>query len=299
MLPQFAITALLFATSLAAPIEAPLNFRVITSNVRVKTNKPFAHEQPWDVRKYGQIQTLQQQSANSSTLIGLQEIKKDMLDEVIAGLNNNQTNITSGWTYFGVGRDDGVEKGEYAAVVYDNRVWDLVNGTYKWLSPTPDIPTKGWGASNIRIVTMTELKHIQTGKHINYFNTHYDQTSEEAREHSSELIAGWISQIPNDYQTILTGDFNSIDTDLSYTTLVKDLADTRVIAYQKYSQEPTYTGFEPTDNQTVIDFIWAPIDSNTQGSNTTVIDYNVIDNVTPEGYRFSDHRPVVVDFLAF
>lgn len=313
MFGKFLLTALAATSVLAVPPlpppsppahdhpipEPPLDFQIISSNVRVDTNSRFDHELAWSIRKEHQISTLKEQSQLLPTLIGLQEIKKNQLDDVIAGLNANQT--TSLWSYYGVGRDDGVEKGEYAAVIYDTYEWEFINGTYKWLSETPDVPSKSWGANNIRIVTITELKHRATGRSVNFLNTHYDHISQLAREQSSYLILEFIDEIPNDYETYLCGDFNSISTDLSYTTLVQGLKDTREIAFNKLSQVPTYTGFEPGDNQTVIDFVWSPYYSNQIESDTIVRTYNVIDtwvnNTDLEPYRFSDHRPVVVEIL--
>lgn len=289
------IIATFFAAIVAAPVDQPLEFKAITSNVRndAPPEKRFPHEKSWDERKVGQINTLKNESSQIPTVIGLQEILKNQLDDILAGLNNYQAGP---WTHFGVGRDDGVEKGEYAAVVYSSDDWELVNGTYKWLSETPDVPSKSWGAANIRIVTITELRSKKTGKHINFLNTHYDYKSQEAREKSSEIIGQYIQQIPNQYPTYLTGDFNSIDTDLSYTTLVKYMSDTRLSSFTKYTQRPTFTGFEPEDHHSVIDFIWSPLSTNTENASTNAITYNVIDTVTPEGFRFSDHRPVVVTF---
>lgn len=276
--------------------SGPFDFKIVTSNVRYAAGESsrFDHEKSWDERKQGQIDALNQQSKDMPTLIGVQEVLHNQLVDIVGGLNS--ANSGAGWTFFGVGRDDGVEDGEYAAVVYDNQEWELLNGTSKWLSLTPDKPSKDWDASHIRIVSITEMKHKKTGSLVNYLNTHYDQKSELARKKSSELIAGWMDQIPNDYPKFLSGDFNSVSSDDSYQTLKKSLADTREIAYDKQSSLDTYTGFEPGDTQNVIDFIWAPQDSNTPGSQTQVNTYNVIDTWTSGGFRFSDHRPVVSTF---
>lgn len=290
MLFQTLVAAGLFASTLAAP--TPFQFKIVTSNVRydASADRRFAHEKPWDERKVGQIQTLGLETGDAPTLIGLQEVKYNQIEDVISGLNND---TGKSWTYYGIGRDDGNTAGEYAAILYDNNEWQLINGTSKWLSTTPDQPSRSWNAGNNRIVSITEMQHKSSGIHINYLNTHFDDKSEEARQQSSELIAQWISQIPNDYQTFLTGDFNAQSNDASYQTIVKSMDDTREIANDKLSLLDTYTGFEPTDTSSIIDFIWVPKGSNTQGSKVTVLNYKVDESLTPAGFRFSDHRPVV------
>lgn len=269
-------------------------FGIYSNNVRVDTDKRFPSEQPWEERKGGVIQALQSRDENAPTLVGLQELKHNQLVDVLQGLNGNSGSHP--WTHFGVGRDDGKEKGEYAAILYNSDEWNLLNGTYKWLSETPDTPSIAWGAATIRIVTMTTLQHKQSGKTVNYFNTHFDQKSEEARQNSANLIVGWIKQIPNNFPTFLSGDFNSISTDVSYQTLKQSLVDANTVAYEHVNGDlPTYSGFEKNDNQSIIDFIWSPLNTNQQNSNTYALKYEVLDN-TYNGSRFSDHRPVNVHY---
>lgn len=272
-------------------------FGIYSNNVRVDTDDRFPSEQPWSERKGGVIQALQSRDEVSPTLVGLQELKHNQLVDVLQGLNGN--NNSSPWTHFGVGRDDGVEKGEYAAILYNTDEWKLLNGTYKWLSETPDTPSIAWDAATIRIVTMTTMQHKQSGKVVNYFNTHFDQKSEEARQKSADLIAGWILQIPNDYPTFLSGDFNSISSDVAYQTLQKSMKDSNTVAYEHINGNlPTYSGFEKSDNQSIIDFIWSPLDTNQENSNTYALEYEVLDNMY-NGSRFSDHRPVNVHFKVY
>lgn len=277
--------------------EDGFEFGIYSNNVRVDTDDRFPSEQPWSERKGGVVQALQSKDKNGATLIGLQELKHNQLLDVLQGLNGNANN--SPWTYFGVGRDDGAQKGEYSAVVYNTNEWNLLNGTSRWLSETPDTPSIAWDAATIRIVTMTTMQHKKSGKVVNYFNTHFDQKSEEARQKSAELIAGWIQQIPNDYPTFLSGDFNSISSDVAYQTLQKSMKDSNTAAYQHINGNfPTYTGFEKSDNQSIIDFIWSPLNTNQENSNTYALEYEVLDNVY-NGSRFSDHRPVNVHFKVY
>ncbi|EGV63582.1 hypothetical protein PSN45_004527 [Yamadazyma tenuis] len=276
-------------------LSQSLDFQVISSNVRTDTKWRFCHEHRWKERKVQLIQTLHHHATSKlPTLIGLQEVKHNQLMDLEEGLNH----LTDGkdWDYFGVGRDNGKKKGEYAPIFYRKSQWELLNGTTEWLSPTPRLPSKAWGAADVRIVTITTFKNKETGIIINMLNTHFDHKSQLARGKSSKLILDWIHQIPNDHETFVSGDFNSQSSDASYKTLIQDLSDTRKVSRVKDTQMATYTGFEPEDPSTVIDFVWCAKDANKENSHTSVNKYNVLDTWTERGYRYSDHRPVVVEF---
>lgn len=287
----------LIAICVAFPVEVSLDqtlrFKVITCNVRTDTKWRFYHEHRWQERKMELIKTISKHSSDRPTIIGFQELKHNQLKDIEEGLNSLTS--TKDWKYYGIGRDDGKKKGEYAPIFYQNSKWELLNATTKWLSETPDVPSKSWGAANVRIVTITTFRSLETGVHVNILNTHYDHMSELARGKSSELIIKYMNEIPNSYQSILTGDFNSISTDASYQTLIKDLSDTRENSGLILSTLDTYTGFEPEDHYSVIDFIWCNKKVNIHDAKTFVHSYNVIDTWTVEGFRFSDHRPVIAD----
>lgn len=277
----------------SADLTQSLEFKIISSNVRTDTIWRFYHEKKWHERKDDLINRLLQHSSDKPTLIGLQELKHNQVEDLYNGLNS----VSLEWLYYGVGRDDGKTNGEYAPIFYRNSQWEFINGTTRWLSETPEVPSKSWDAANIRIVTITTFKNKETGVHINMLNTHYDHKSELARGKSSELILNWIDQIPNDYETFLSGDFNSFSSDLSYQTLIKQLMDTRELAQDIRSNLDTYTGFEPEIPNTVIDFVWCSKSANGAHSKTVAKSYDVKDTWTEKGFRYSDHRLVVTEFL--
>lgn len=273
-------------------------FRIYSNNVRVDTaaDKRFPDERGWTERKYGVIEAIQSQYDTYPTLIGVQEAKYGQLVDIKWGINNGSYDYP--YTHYGVGRDDGNTAGEYAAIIYNTEEWNLINGTYKWLSPTPDVPGDGpaWGADTRRIITFTTFQHKQSGKFVNYLNTHFDQKSALARQNSASLVDGWVNAIPNDYPTFLSGDFNSWATDIAYQSISTTLKDSNVVAYNHYGSSPyTYTGFEPTDPQSVIDFIFSPLDSNTDYGNVIAIGHEVVSNLY-NGFLFSDHRPISTHF---
>jgi endonuclease/exonuclease/phosphatase family metal-dependent hydrolase len=67
------------------------------------------------------------------------------------------------FNYVGGGRDDGKEKGEYAAIFYDTTRLQVLQSAMFWLSLTPEVPgSKSWDAAITRIVTWAKFKDRKT-----------------------------------------------------------------------------------------------------------------------------------------
>ena len=109
-------------------------------------------------------------------IFGTQEVLADQLRDLRKGLD--------GYGYLGVGRDDGKEAGEYAAIFYKtNRLEVLESGNF-WLSETPEKPSLGWDAACVRICTCGKFMDRTTGKVFFFFNTHMDHEGIVARRES-------------------------------------------------------------------------------------------------------------------
>ncbi|CAH2351244.1 hypothetical protein CLIB1423_03S01904 [[Candida] railenensis] len=276
----------------------PFHFRIVSHNVRVDTMRRFPHEKPWSERKVGVIDTLKSiSSSDVPVLFGLQEVKYHQLNDVLMGLNDGNSDEEIPWTHYGVGRDDGNVKGEFAPIIYNSDEWRLLNGTSRWLSSRPHHAERSWGAATKRVVTIATFQNKASGNVINFINTHLDHKSERAKRKSSKLLLDWIDQIPNEEPTFLSGDFNSLSNEIAYELLATKLDDANSIArnhkYYKDTKE-TYTGFEKHQAPTIIDFIWSTL-GNCKTSKIEVDTYSTLSN--EEGkLRFSDHRPLQVDY---
>ena len=62
------------------------------------------------------------------------------------------------YSFIGVGRDDGVNAGEYAAIFYKKDKLEVIDRGTFWLSETPNKPSFGWGANYRRVVTWAKFK---------------------------------------------------------------------------------------------------------------------------------------------
>ena len=159
----------------------------------------------------------------------------------------NQINEGLGYLSIGVGRDDGKEKGEFSPIHYDPKRYQLEDSGTFWLSPTPDIPSKGWDAALPRICTWGRFKSKE-GTRFYVFNIHYDHIGQQAREESSKLVASKIRELNRENLPVIwMGDFNVTPDNSAYSTIVSDPAwkDTRLVSkIPSYGPRGTFTGFD-------------------------------------------------------
>lgn len=132
--------------------------------------------------------------------IGMQEALGFQLDEIVKAAPS--------FRWIGEGRD-GHTKGEYTAILYDQRkATPLKSGTF-WLSDTPKKPSATWGNHYRRTVTWGLFNIAENGAHIFVYNTHFDHQSETARNLSSKALQTHIREHTQGAPIILLGDFNA------------------------------------------------------------------------------------------
>ena len=173
--------------------------RVMSFNLRVGTANDG--EDRWENRKDYVIQTI---DAFSPDLLGTQETLTFQRDYIA----NHFKHLTP----FGVGRDDGEDKGEMAALFYDAERFDKKDGGHFWLSDTPDsVGSKGWDAALPRVASWVKLidKRDASSLPILYVNTHFDHRGTIARAESSKLIRRKLIELGAGHRLIVSGDFNA------------------------------------------------------------------------------------------
>lgn len=252
----------------------PTSLTVMSYNLRFGDIGLIVEE---DSRAGPLIESIQ---AHKPDLLGVQEANEPWMQILPAALSE--------YGFVGVGRDDGDTAGERAAIFYRKDKWDVLESGNFWLSETPEQPSFGWGANNIRICTWAYFRNLQTGEVIAHFNTHLDHVSEEARINGSNLILERLESAP--YPAILTGDFNVLEgSDLYNTIEASSLADTKFLAAES-DPYGTFNFFLPNNNDLgiVIDFVFA------QAAAFRVNSYSVDDSAEYQGLPVSDHYPVIV-----
>ena len=195
------------------------------------------------------------------------------------------------YTFVGVGRDDGAKAGEFSPLAWRNDRFEMLDSGTFWLSPTPEVPSKGWDAALPRVATWALLRDLRSGRMIRVLNTHFDHVGTQARANAARMIAEWAAE--GDMPAIVMGDFNVPTGSEPYkvlaTTAQSGLTDARAVSRTPpYGPPGTFTGFDiTTAPDTPIDHIFVTPDF-------AVDDYAVV--TQHWGGRLpSDHYPVVAD----
>lgn len=185
---------------LAAPAAQPEPagaLRVMTFNIRFGTAPDG--ENAWPRRRALALRVIRD---FGPTVLGLQEALRFQLDELHRDLPI--------YGEVGVGRDDGVLAGEYAAILYDRNRLELLRDGHFWLSDSPELPgSMTWGNRYPRIVTWARFRDRATSATFLVGNTHWDHESQEARENSAHLMLHRLLPQPDAGEPVLVmGDLN-------------------------------------------------------------------------------------------
>lgn len=261
--------------------------RIMTWNIRY--NNPDDGVHAWERRRDALLSYV---LSRKPDILCIQEGLDDQVAFLKEGLR--------GYDMRGVGRDDGKTEGEYSAIYFNTARFTLLdNGTY-WLSPTPDVPGKGWDAALPRIVTWVRLADSAAARTFFVFNTHFDHQGVEARGKSAQLLRRKIGEIARRSPVIVAGDFNAVETDPPYLILTSpDMPGPRLEDAQLSSRSPhqgptaTFTGFElkEPDPGERIDYLFV-------SRSLQVLSHTTCDARGQEGF-LSDHLPVVADIALF
>jgi endonuclease/exonuclease/phosphatase family metal-dependent hydrolase len=216
-------------------------------------------------------------------LIGIQEALHHQLEDLIRVLPD--------YTYVGVGRDDGKQRGEYSAILYKNDRFGLLSKETRWLSETPEVPgSKSWDAAITRLVTLARFYDKQLKRELGLLNTHFDHVGKEARLMSGVMLQSIVQSMQANTQNlpiILTGDFNCDRTEAPYEALVKDnlLIDTK----PANDNTGTYCDFAVGSMEC------RPIDFIFHTKEWILRNYKVVQD-NDGSYYPSDHLPVLAVF---
>lgn len=291
--------------------DAPGAFRVMTFNLRY--DNPGDGENRWELRRNFAADLMHESGAS---VVGIQE-----------GLHHQVAFLDSAlpqFTYVGVGRDDGAQAGEYAAIFVDTTRWEIIDSGTFWLSETPTEPSVGWDASMERIATYVFVlerggmvavsgkrddmespftphegisSHSADQTPILILNAHFDHMGAIARLESARLIREKIHllrQFGEDMvlPVVVMGDFNTSpdsETIQVFRTFMND-------AFEKTSLPPqgpvtTFTGFKVIENGYMdpdgrIDYVFV-------SDSFDVHTYLAFDGLR-NGRYVSDHFPIVV-----
>ncbi|QDV64014.1 endonuclease/exonuclease/phosphatase family protein [Crateriforma conspicua] len=277
-LALYSCAAIAEETRQSATGDDPSDLRVMTFNIRY--NNPKDGADAWPHR----IDMVADRIRQSADVVGLQEARQEQIQDLAGRLDEYQ--------WFGVGRDDGQQGGEFCPIFYRADRLKLLETKVAWLSETPDVPgSKSWDAAITRLMTMVKFRDQKSGGVFWMINTHFDHRGPQSRIESAKIIRTTAQQFAADYPVVVTGDFNCLPDSRPYQIITDDddeslLADARTITQTPHrGPDSTWSGFREVEDGRRIDFIFVTSDVQVRRHVTFG------DQV---GGRFpSDHLPVV------
>ncbi len=245
--------------------------RIMSYNIRCHAPDDLG-KKSWFYRANYVVDTIEKAQP---TIIGFQEVTSWQYKYLCDTLASYGSIITY--------RDNIPVYSEGCPVFYRTDLYTLVDQGSFWLSETPDVMSKDWGAACYRICTYAILKDNATEKEFVVFNTHLDHVSDEARIKGIQVVLDKIKEFGS-IPAMLIGDLNAVEDSETYISATSSFLDA------KYQTENTMTSCTFQDwgeqlDRECIDYIMI------SKTDFKVNSYKVITD-TYDGQYTSDHFPI-------
>ena len=240
-----------FAQAAPPTVGANETLRVMSFNIRNSNARDGSNA--WPLRTKLIFEVIREFDPD---LLGTQEVLSDQFDALSKELPE--------YAVAGVARDDGIRKGEWAAIYYRKKRFQLLDSGNFWFSQTPERPGgESWDAAIVRICSWTVLRDLSTGRELLFANTHFDHKGVVARTESARLLAKQLAGLGGERAIVLAGDFNCTEADEPYRILVNPEGSAGLRLIDSYRavhpriapDEATFHGFKGTRAGSRIDWI--------------------------------------------
>lgn len=250
--------------------------KAMSYNIRCGSCEAPTNPNSWDKRKFLLAHLIH---SHNPDIIGLQEAEVDQVEDLVTMLKH--------YSWIGVGREDGKNKGETTAILFRQGRFSLQAQQNLWLSQTPQRASLGWDATFKRTLSIAKLLDNQSKQTLYVFNAHFDNVGELARQESAKLLLQQAAAIEENSPLVVTGDFNFVAGSSGYDIMTSTLADAGTIStLPTMGGNKTYNGFgENTETDNKIDFIFVRKGINVLRHEVDTTKYN-------NSYA-SDHYPVI------
>lgn len=215
------------------------------------------------------------------TIIGFQEVTSWQYDYLTRTFPEYDSVITY--------RDD-VINSEGCPIFYRTDLYTLIDKGSFWLSETPEVMSKDWGAACYRICSYVILQENASQKEFVVFNTHLDHVSDEARINGIQVVLDKMKEFES-RPAILMGDLNAQESSETYASITESFLDAKYETEQTMTS-CTYQNFGEALDRNCIDYVMISPEI------FEVNSYQVIRD-TYDGVYSSDHFPLLVSLSFF
>ena len=255
--------------------EAPANeeeIRIMSYNVRCPS--PFdLGKKSWYYRANLIAECIE---TAAPTIIGFQEVTKWQYDY----LTDTLVDFDSIITY----RDKAINS-EGCPIFYRTDLYTLIDKGSFWLSETPDVMSKDWGAACYRICSYVILKDNASLEEFVVFNAHLDHVSDEARINGIQVVLDKIKEFGG-LPAVLMGDLNAEEYTDTYKSATEAFVDAKYVTDNTMTSCTFQKWGEGLDRD-CIDYIMLSPDS-------FEVDFYKVITDTYDGVYSSDHFPLMV-----
>ena len=272
---MIALSLLLSLAFAQAPAPQPFQnapLTVMSFNIRYGTANDG--ENHWLKRREHLFALLREERAD---VVGLQEALHGQIEEILQAV--------PGYAYVGVGRSDGRQAGEYAAVLYRTARLEVRRSDTFWFSDTPGVvKSTSWGNQIERICTWAYFEDRE-GPSFLFYNVHLDHQSQPSRERSAALLLETIRARDPKAPVVVTGDFNAGEANPAAVAMLAGFRDSFRARQPDAKSAGTFNGFKigQTSGEK-IDFVFVE-------PGTEVLDAAIV-RTSRDGRYPSDHFPV-------
>lgn len=220
---------------------------------------------------------LQDIAAQAPGIIGFQEATQWQYDYLVDVLQGYDSVIDY--------RDKSIAS-EGCPIFYNEALYTLKDKGSFWLSETPDVMSKDWGAAHYRICSYVILTEKESGKEFVVFNTHLDHVSDEARIKGIQVVLDKIAQFGG-MPAVIMGDFNALEGSETYKSATEHFLDVQYAAAETMEGH-TYQNWGNPEKFKRLDYFMISKEG------WTARRYAIVQPVH-DGAYVSDHCPIVLE----
>ncbi len=254
-------------------IEDTSKIKMMSYNLRCISPTDFG-KKAWFYRADLVIDDIEEQKPG---IIGFQEATKWHYSYLVDCLKGYDSVITY--------RDEAFNS-EGCPVFYNTELYTLVDKGSFWLSETPDVMSKAWGAQFNRVCSYVILTDKATSENFVVFNTHLSHVSDEARINGINVVLEKIKEFGG-YPSVIMGDFNALEGSETYNSVTENFLDAQKVA-KITSDSHTYQNWGREESFKRIDYFMV------SKIGFSIEKYDVLSGLRDGNYT-SDHCPIVLE----
>lgn len=175
---------------------------------------------------------------------------------------------------------------EGCPIFYNTALYELVDKGSFWLSETPEVMSKSWGAQYNRVCSYVILTDKASGEDFVVFNTHLSHVSDEARINGIGVVLDKIAEFGS-LPAVIMGDFNALEGSVTYNSVTENFLDAKKVA-EKTSDSHTYQNWGNPEKFQRIDYFMV------SKTGFKINSYDVLSAIH-DGVYSSDHCPITLE----